>query len=152
MKKYTRGFTLIELLVVIAIIGILSSVVLVSLNSARGKGNDAKTQAQLQQARTAAEIYYSSNGHYGAANTTADSCTAGMFADTISSMSTYVTASNYPSGTTITCRSDQTTSVAASNYAITATLSGTNRWWCVDSAGTSREISANLATNDETCN
>jgi len=49
------GFTLIELLVVIAIIGILSSVVLVSLNSARQKGTNGRIQEETNQLRTQLE-------------------------------------------------------------------------------------------------
>ncbi|MDO8575796.1 MAG: prepilin-type N-terminal cleavage/methylation domain-containing protein [bacterium] len=62
--SYKRGFTLIELLVVIAIIGILSSVVLASLNSARKKGRDARRVADVKQIQLALELYYDANSNY----------------------------------------------------------------------------------------
>lgn len=63
-----RGFTLIELLVVIAIIGILSSVVLASLNTARGKANDAKRLSDMHTIQTALELYYNNHNSYPTSN------------------------------------------------------------------------------------
>ena len=58
MKINTKsGFTLIELLVVIAIIGLLSSVVLVSLNSARDKAKYARAKIDINQLKTAMLTY-----------------------------------------------------------------------------------------------
>ena len=59
-----RGFTLIELLVVIAIIGILSSVVLASLNDARQKSRDTKRIADVKQLQLALELFFDANSSY----------------------------------------------------------------------------------------
>ncbi|MFH1611746.1 MAG: type II secretion system protein [bacterium] len=56
--KNQKAFTLIELLVVIAIIGLLASIVLVSVNSVRKKARDAKRIMDLRQLKTAMEMYY----------------------------------------------------------------------------------------------
>lgn len=59
--RHNKGFTLIELLVVIAIIGILSSVVLASLNSAQAQARDARRLNDMKQILLALELYYDSN-------------------------------------------------------------------------------------------
>ena len=131
MFKSKKGFTLIELLVVIAIIGILSSVVLASLNTARGRGNDAKVKAQLSGARAAAELFFDNGQTYTGL------CTSGE------PMASYVLQSNYPAGATVACFAD------ADSYAMTALLpgaGGTNKW-CVDSLGTSKQVTGTATAN-----
>ena len=66
-KSNQKGFTLIELLVVIAIIGLLSTLAVVALNSARQKSRDSKRVADIKQIQTALELYYSENNGYPAA-------------------------------------------------------------------------------------
>jgi prepilin-type N-terminal cleavage/methylation domain-containing protein len=63
-KNKNRGFTLIELLVVISIIGLLSSVVLVSLANARQKARDSKRVGEMNQLSKAFELFYNDAGAY----------------------------------------------------------------------------------------
>ncbi len=70
-KKAQKGFTLIELLVVIAIIGVLATIVLVSLNTARSKARDVRRASDMRQVALAMEIYYDNEDSYpGDANET----------------------------------------------------------------------------------
>jgi prepilin-type N-terminal cleavage/methylation domain-containing protein len=64
MKKKYQGFTLIELLVVVAIIGLLSTLSILALNTARARARDAKRVADVKQVQTALEMYFNDVGSY----------------------------------------------------------------------------------------
>ena len=120
MKK--KGFTLIELLVVIAIIGILSSVVLASLNTARSKGSDAAVKSNISNMRAEAELWYDSNG------------------------SSY---SNFCSDSVWTKASTSIGNAQCIGTASTTALSGklsNGLWFCVDNSGNATTTSAGTVT------
>jgi prepilin-type N-terminal cleavage/methylation domain-containing protein len=131
MQK-NKGFTLIELLVVIAIIGILASVVLASLNSARAKGADAAVKSNLANIRAQAEIIY-------------DDADPNSYATVCTGAANALDAADEAGGGENVCN-DTDDAWAAS----TALKSG--GFWCVDSTGFSGETAAALATDDVTCN
>ena len=64
MKNNKKGFTLIELLVVIAIIGLLATLSVVALNTARVKARDARRVSDIKQIQTALEMYFDTNSGY----------------------------------------------------------------------------------------
>ncbi len=148
------GFTLIELLVVIAIIGILSSVVLASLNTARAKGSDAAIKADVAGARVAAEIYYDSFPNaYGAAAAVFNAACGTNPTDGYAMVDATIQAQVDDAvlkngGTDAKCSGSGTTYVIAVPLKSNSALG-----WCVDSAGASMQITmANFTVAaDNTC-
>ena len=94
-----KGFTLVELLVVIAIIGLLSTLAVVSLGSARSKARDARRISDIKQIQTALELYYADQGVYPVENPTA--ITLGTVAATDILTNSGFENANSPTGTAI---------------------------------------------------
>jgi prepilin-type N-terminal cleavage/methylation domain-containing protein len=130
-----KGFTLIELLVVIAIIGILSSVVLASLSTARSKGADAKIKSQLASMRPQAELYTGAGNPY-----TASTCSlVPATIDTTLFDSDEGGLAGLMNGLVLAntrCASGTGKPSNGTPWAVAALLS--TGAWCVDSTGVSR--------------
>ncbi len=161
-KKYSamRGFTLIELLVVIAIIGILSAVVLASLNTARQKGSDAAIKSDLGTIRTQASLDYTSNNN----SYTPGGASVGSLTTAATAPVPYQTgpAGNSPLFGNSTTPGDLTVGNSLNNaiqqsgvvyymadqnhYIVEAKLTGTGAaagtsdWWCVDGNGNAEQL------------
>ena len=142
-NNFSKGFTLIELLVVIAIIGILSSVVLSSLNTARSRGANAAVKNNLANLRSQAELFYEDTS-----STYSGLCADTKFRQGIdaahsasgSTLGVVVVAATAQTGTppnsTTNCRANASSWSVSTPLRVSEVVSGVTRnYWCVDSTG-----------------
>jgi len=132
-KNLQKGFTLIELLVVVAIIGILSSIVLVSLNSARARAKDASAKGSMSSMRAAAELEYDNAGNYSTV------CTVGKEPKNL------LSAAERQVGGSAECN------ISTSGGAWAASLQLNSGIYCVDSNGFAGNVNSTLSGGATTC-
>ncbi|MBP9816573.1 MAG: type II secretion system protein [Candidatus Pacebacteria bacterium] len=145
-RQALRGFSLIELLTVIAIIGVLATVIVVSLSAARSKGIDAATKENLNTIRNQAELRHSNLGSYGqqvAVQSTAITAApaynaAGInffISDQQANRALAAALADGDSGYYAVGVNGQSWAVAIETKSVTG-------YWCVDSQGTGKVITS----------
>ena len=149
-----RGFTLIELLVVIAIIGILSAIVMASLNAARTKGSDAGLRANLKTVQTQAALFSSDNNSYGTFDDGAGGPTTcplptdvgtTLFHNTTVANAIAAALLDSMSGTAVCIAADDSFAVAVARPN-DGNAVPPSTYWCVDSAHNNCGVNSNALT------
>jgi prepilin-type N-terminal cleavage/methylation domain-containing protein len=161
MLKSKHGFTLIELLIVIAVIGVLSSVIFASVNSARVRTADAAIKANLHEVKTQAELYYTDKGnsYTGICGTVPTlSGTKTIYDSLIGAQTAWGTTTQALNTSLVTAGSwDKVTchengAAYAAEVPLKASAVGSPVMWCLDSLGVTQQKISNLGVGDVTCN
>ncbi len=153
--KIKKGFTLIELLVVIAIIGLLSSIVLASLKTARDKAADAAIQQTLAGLKNQAAVFLDTYGSYGDATGAAYDCESAiesgrMYGDD-PAIQAQITSAFSAAGADIADGVCFTSVGSAPSWVVAVPRkSNPNTYWCVDSSGNSMCLSGNSCDEEST--
>lgn len=149
MLKGRKGFTLIELLVVIAIIGILSSIVLVSVNTARNKAKDTAVKGGMDQIRMAGEIGYDTDGNYSAVCTETGGASGNSTLSSTGDFGRIATNVQSNDGNIAPTCNEDANSTAYAAWAPLVAASGS--YVCVDSTGASRTVTSAPSADATVC-
>lgn len=144
LSKTRNGFTLIELLIVVAIIGILATIVTVSLREASDRSRNTKIVTDVVQIRKVSEDMYIQE-----ADGYTKLCVSGglntAYNDILQTLKDDIEI--YAGAGSITCYS------ARYSYCASAKLTGSQaKWFCIDDDGNNAEGGANPCTDaDSKC-
>lgn len=145
-QRALRGFSLIELLVVITIIGILSTVIVVSINDARNRSVDSSVKENLHTVRNQAELYHSNRGTYGTAAATASVTNGPTYNATGANFIIADRQANEAFDEAIDQggQSYYAIGVSGQSWAVAVRMRApvTTSYWCIDSQGTGKTITS----------